>query len=239
MKIKFTITLISMMLIATSSFAAERKSFSKETSIEEKRGAIAGAVVGAGVGGPLGAAVGAIIGGGVIGNIVGMNRINSELQSTIQEDAAAFELSQKKMLSEVKNLNSELTQMIKSQTASWNSRQLPVQFKTGSSDIEKHYLQQLNEIARILSRNLDTKVSLSGFSDRRGSEEYNLNLSQRRVDAVRSYLVNHGVRKNQIVADAFGESRPLKSDESLENNFFDRRVVMQFSFDAESYLATR
>jgi outer membrane protein OmpA-like peptidoglycan-associated protein len=41
------------------------------------------------------------------------------------------------------------------------------------------------------------------------------------------------------VTNAFGESKPLSQEETPENHFFDRRVVMQFSFDLDAYLASR
>ena len=234
MKTRYMITLLALMLVGSSSFAKQRT-----TAVEERRAAIVGGVVGAGLGGPVGAAAGAIFGGGIVGKLIGTHRINRELELELKTQAATFDGHQGKMHTEVEELNQQLAQMIKRQTASWNSRQLPVQFRTGSSAIESHYEKQLDEIAGILSRNLDTKVSLAGFADRRGSSEYNLELSKRRVGQVRQYLIDHGVRMEQIGTDAFGESRPVSAEESYENDFFDRRVVMEFSFDLESYLATR
>ena len=180
-----------------------------------------------------------MIGGAVIGKLVGYHRINRELEHEVVELNTANKTNAERMTSEITNLDVELKKMIEIQTVSWNSRQLPIQFKTASSDIEQHYQEQLNEIARILSRNLDTRVSLSGFADRRGDPAYNQSLSENRVSNVYKYLIARGVNANQVSTNAFGESKPLSTDESNENHFFDRRVVMQFSFDLDAYLASR
>jgi sortase system peptidoglycan-associated protein len=216
------------------------------TAKEEGRGMLGGAIIGAGVGGPLGAGLGAIIGGGIIGKLVGVSRINREL--VVQNNDLEFKFKNqeiavvnntKKMKVRISKLSKELDAMLEAQTASWNSRQLPIQFRTGSSEIESQYREQLEQIARILSRNLDTKVSLSGFADRRGDLNFNQSLSENRVNKVQGYLLSRGVKSNQILTHAFGESQPISSDESFENDFFDRRVVMQFSFDIKAYLASR
>ncbi len=238
MRIPFAVGIVSLSLLSavvtTSAFAAQKK-----TEKEETRGAVVGMVVGAAVAGPIGAGVGAMVGGAVLGKLVGYHRMNRELASEIASNRQKNKASADKMHSEIANLDHELKRMIEIQTASWNSRQLPIQFKTASSDIEQHYQKQLNEIARILSRNLDTRVSLSGFADRRGDHLYNQSLSENRVANVHAYLISRGVKRQQIVTKAFGESQPLSAEETPENHFFDRRVVMQFSFDLDAYLASR
>ena len=238
MKIPFAAGIVSLSLLASvvteSAFAAPKK-----TEKEETRGALTGMVVGAAVGGPIGAGVGAMLGGAVIGKLVGYHRINRELESEVVNLESNHTVNAKKMHTEIADLDKELKRMIEIQTASWNSRQLPIQFKTASSDIEQHYQKQLNEIARILSRNLDTRVSLSGFADRRGDHLYNQTLSENRVANVHAYLISQGVNKNQIVTSAFGESQPLSVEQTADTHFFDRRVVMQFSFDVDAYLASR
>jgi len=229
------------MLVGTTSFAGERK-----TAVEEQRGAIAGAVVGAGLAGPFGAAVGAIFGGGIVGKLVGVTRINRELESELNQQVVTnrqqlktYSYEEKKNSSQVKALNDELGRLLKSQTASWNSRQLPIQFRTNSSKIEAHYESQLYEIALNLSQNQETSVILSGFADRRGDAEHNQKLSEQRVGAVKAFLLGRGVQENQIQEHAFGETKPLKEQETSENNFFDRRVVLEFSTDVDSQVATR
>lgn len=53
------------------------------------------------------------------------------------------------------------------------------------------------------------KVMIEANCDERGSEPYNINLSQKRADVVKNYLVKNGVDKNKIKAVGYGESRPF------------------------------
>jgi OOP family OmpA-OmpF porin len=69
---------------------------------------------------------------------------------------------------------------------------------------------KLDEIAIALVRNRQiTGIAITGYTDRLGSESYNLGLSQRRAEAVKSYLVSKGVAAERLVAIAKGEANPL------------------------------
>ncbi len=236
MKIKHIIAVCVVIVagtVAGASFAAE-----KATLKEEKRGALAGAVVGAAVAGPVGAGAGAMIGGGVFGKLFGYKRINNELELALEDQIIYHEQYAEELNARVKELNQDLDLLV-AESANWRRRQLPIQFKTASSEVESHYRSQLDDVARVLTRNLDTQVVLSGFADKRGDEQYNQELSAQRVSEVRAYLLSHGVKPSQVVTHSFGESLPLSASDSAEDYFFDRRVVMEFEFDIQSQLATR
>ena len=234
MKTRQMIVMLVVMLIGSSSFAKQR-----DTLPEERRGVAAGAVIGGVLGGPIGAGVGAMVGGGLIGKLVGVNRINRELAAEMKQQASSHQQNKVEMQAVVTNLGVELDRMIDIQTGTWNRREHPIQFRTNSSKIETHYESQLYEIALNLSRNQETGVTLSGFADRRGDVKHNQKLSEQRVDAVKAFLLSQGVQENQIQEKAFGETKPLKEQETSENNFFDRRVVLEFSTDVDSQVATR
>ena len=234
MKLKKIVVAITLTCLANAGMANER-----DTSFEENRGALAGLVIGASAAGPIGAGVGAIVGGAIFGKLVGVNRINRELKVELEETGITYQLENEKLKTVLADVNQDLTRMVKIQANSWKHQQLPIQFRTDSSEIEKHYETELRKIARVLSRNQDAKVNLSGFADRRGADAYNQDLSEKRVTQVRQYLLSRGVRSKQIVASAFGESKPLNADESFEGNFFDRRVVLELTLDVDAQLATR
>ncbi len=228
---------IAMALAGTAPLAA-----AEETPKEERRGAFGGMVVGAAVGGPLGAGVGAIVGGALIGKTVATYRQNEALNidvAKLRADLHSQSAEKAEYESLIADLNSDLDRLIALQSDSWRQQQLPIQFRTASSHIESHYEAELDKIARVLTRNKDASVTLSGFADRRGESEFNQQLSEQRVTRVKHYLLARGVQPHQMIIMAFGESRPLDRDESLETNFFDRRVVLELSLDVDAELATR
>lgn len=68
------------------------------------------------------------------------------------------------------------------------------------------------------------KVRIEGHTDSRASDKYNMKLSQRRTDAVREYLIAHGISGDRLVAVGYGESRPIDTNESPEGRARNRRV---------------
>lgn len=73
----------------------------------------------------------------------------------------------------------------------------------------------------------DMKVLISGHTDNYGSEKYNDKLSESRVNAVYEYLVSNGINENRIEKAWYGESKPIKDNNTDINRAFNRRVEIK------------
>lgn len=101
-----------------------------------------------------------------------------------------------------------------------------VQFRTDSAELRAESRAVLDDVAAILKEFPNVKkVRVEGHTDARGTDEYNLDLSQRRADSVRTYLVNEGgIDPDRLVTRGFGESQPLAFGEGEEVWRLNRRV---------------
>jgi len=97
--------------------------------------------------------------------------------------------------------------------------------------IRKNHFAELDELAEILIRFPDWKVSLQGHADERGTLEYNIDLSKRRVNAVRNYLINRGVQRSQLIINYYGETTPDQPGRNEGEHQLNRRVELQYVFD--------
>jgi outer membrane protein OmpA-like peptidoglycan-associated protein len=75
-------------------------------------------------------------------------------------------------------------------------------------------------------------LQVEGHTDSVGSDEYNQQLSERRADAVRDYIVQQGISAQSIEAKGFGKTDPIASNETTEGRQQNRRVELVLSGDA-------
>ncbi|MCB9649802.1 MAG: OmpA family protein [Deltaproteobacteria bacterium] len=85
-----------------------------------------------------------------------------------------------------------------------------VNFDFDSDRIRSDSFDILNQVALTLQANLQLKlIRIEGHTDSQGADDYNLELSQRRAEAVMTYLVGRGVDSKRLEAVGYGEMRPL------------------------------
>lgn len=228
-----------LMVLATSTASATPVEKEPRKSPEERRGALIGAIVGAGVAGPFGAGAGTIIGGAFIGKGIANARIKQELSQTLEHERTRHVRDLTQRETRLANLQSRLASAEDTIASIDQVALVPVQFRTASSDIEEPYLARLAAVARLMQRQPDMKVTLSGHADRRGEDDYNQALSEMRVHEVRDVLVDAGVAMSRISVSAYGESKPLLTEQNFENDFFDRRVDLRLHTGQSLPLAAR
>jgi OmpA-OmpF porin, OOP family len=103
---------------------------------------------------------------------------------------------------------------------------LQVQFDFDRAEVKPEYLADIRRVADFLRANAGTIAALEGHTDSVGTSEYNQGLSERRVNAVRSVLVNEfGLESSRVTATGYGESRPVATNDTAEGRALNRRVV--------------
>lgn len=99
-----------------------------------------------------------------------------------------------------------------------------VTFATNSADINASFYPVLNSVALVLKEYDKTVVDVAGHADSVGSEQANLELSQRRAASVTAYLSSQGINPQRLIAVGYGESRPIASNDTPEGRAQNRRV---------------
>ncbi len=102
-----------------------------------------------------------------------------------------------------------------------------IQFETNSAEIDVNSFQELGELVELMKDNPNMKVEISAHTDDVGSEAYNLRLSEKRAQAAVDYLIQNGVKSEQLVAKGFGENKPIVPNDSDENRAKNRRVELR------------
>jgi OmpA-OmpF porin, OOP family len=102
-----------------------------------------------------------------------------------------------------------------------------VQFVAGSAEIDPASTALLSEIADVLLRNAGiVRVEVQGHTDNSGTEAANNELSERRAQAVRDWLVKAGVSGDRLTAAGYGPSRPIAPNITAQNRARNRRVEL-------------
>jgi outer membrane protein OmpA-like peptidoglycan-associated protein len=104
-------------------------------------------------------------------------------------------------------------------------------FAQGKAVIDPKSHAELDEVVQMMKENEKIEIRLEGHTDNVGSPKANLDLSQKRVDAVKKYLVEKGISKGRIETKAFGGSQPLKNEQTPEAKAMNRRVEMRILKD--------
>lgn len=101
-------------------------------------------------------------------------------------------------------------------------------FGNGESKLTEGMYDDLDKVADFLLDNPDFKLRISGHTDSDGREDFNLELSQRRADAIKEYLIYFGnIDENRITAKGYGSSQPILKDHSDKAKKLNRRVEFE------------
>ena len=102
-----------------------------------------------------------------------------------------------------------------------------VNFAFNSSELEPNARRILDLVAKSLKESPGFVVEIQGHTDNKGSDAYNLILSQDRANEVKAYLVSLGVAPDSVIARGYGERQPIADNGSAEGRELNRRVEMK------------
>ena len=99
-----------------------------------------------------------------------------------------------------------------------------VLFDTGKAQLKTGAQRSLDQIAAFLSENPERRVQIEGFTDSQGTDDYNLELSQSRADAVAMAIIQRGIDAQRVRALGYGEGYPVASNTTAGSRQLNRRV---------------
>lgn len=176
-----------------------------------------GAAIGAGTGGIIGAFIGKKAGntalGAVIGGAVG-GTAGALIGHNMDKQAA------------------EIKQTVPGATVVREGEGIIVKFDSGilfdvdKTDVKSAAQTNLQNLAASLKKNPMTNILIIGHTDDTGSDTHNMDLSVRRAESVKSYLVNGGVNGSRLSTQGKGESEPIADNSTADGRAQNRRVEL-------------
>ena len=99
-----------------------------------------------------------------------------------------------------------------------------IYFQLNEFEILPRSFKQLDNLIALLSKYEAMKIEIQGHTDDQGSDEYNIQLSTERAQAVYAYLINGGIEQKRLSFQGFGRSKPMTSNTTASGREVNRRV---------------
>ena len=144
-------------------------------------------------------------------------------KKALAEERAKAEARQAEAMNKLNELQSKLIQVTKDARGIILSMS-DILFDVNKASLKADLKTSLAKVAGILSVYQQFNVSIEGNTDKTGSEEHNMKLSQQRADNVMKFLVDQGIDAGRLTAKGLGMSRPIADNKTKEGRQKNRRV---------------
>jgi outer membrane protein OmpA-like peptidoglycan-associated protein len=171
----------------------------------------------------IGGAAGAV-GGHVIGKAAGNKTLGTIIGAVVGGTAGAIiGRDMDKQAEEIKNEipGAKVERVEEGIKVEFNEKIL---FEFSKSDLSAAAKTNLDKLVEVLNKYPNTNIEVQGHTDSRGTDEYNMGLSERRANTVADYLKSKGIANNRITTKGFGESAPGYTNDTPEGMAQNRRV---------------
>ncbi len=99
-----------------------------------------------------------------------------------------------------------------------------IEFDFGKANVKEESIPVIRDVASAMKKYPEMKIKITGHTDSIGTEEFNMELSKKRAEAVKEKLVGLGIQPNRLETEGLGESKPLVPNNSEENMRKNRRT---------------
>jgi OOP family OmpA-OmpF porin len=99
-----------------------------------------------------------------------------------------------------------------------------ITFDNDKATIRKSSTKALDDAVKVLTDHPDIRIEISGHTDIKGDRDHNLDLSQRRAESVKQYLVEHGVDETRITTIGHGPDKPVDTNDTEKGRANNRRI---------------
>jgi outer membrane protein OmpA-like peptidoglycan-associated protein len=171
----------------------------------------------------IGGAAGAV-GGHVIGKAAGNKTLGTIIGAVVGGTAGAIiGRDMDKQAEEIKNEipGAKVERVEEGIKVEFNEKIL---FEFSKSDLSAAARANLDKLVEVLNKYPNTNIEVQGHTDSRGTDEYNMGLSERRANTVADYLKSKGIANSRITTKGFGESAPGYTNDTPEGMAQNRRV---------------
>jgi len=174
-------------------------------------------------GGIFGASTGGVI-GAVVGKQAGNTAVGAIIGAAIGGAAGAY------IGNYMDKQAKEIERDLEGATVERVGEGIKITFDSGLLfDVNKSLLksesdQEISDLAKVLNKYEDTVILLEGHTDATGSEEFNLELSEKRAESVALQLKDNKVKKSRMTITGYGETQPIGDNETVDGRKLNRRV---------------
>ncbi|MCK5818880.1 MAG: OmpA family protein [Psychromonas sp.] len=107
--------------------------------------------------------------------------------------------------------------------------QLALNYKFAKYQVSELTNKSLFDIPAFMKKHPEYHIKLIGYADSIGTDAFNLDLSRKREEAMKKYLIEHGVQESRVTGFARGNSEPVVKNDTEEHRDINRRISMEFS----------